>query len=196
MTTELLIVGQLEAQKERVKLARIALINYRDKHGMCGDPTLRANRKPSFEADIDAMSALKDYFREYTKLAYMRHGEALKAAARARNKDYPYNASEIRRRWRESHPGYSIAPAAKEAAHRRRAKLANSEGSFSWDEFKLLCIKFDNCCAYCGSLEPLVPDHVVPLSRGGTNTIGNILPACSYCNGSKKDKLLEEWLDV
>ncbi|HAT1242480.1 TPA: HNH endonuclease [Corynebacterium striatum] len=36
-------------------------------------------------------------------------------------------------------------------------------------------------------------DHVVPLSRGGKNTIGNALPACQSCNSSKHSKLLAEW---
>lgn len=36
-------------------------------------------------------------------------------------------------------------------------------------------------------------DHVVPLSRGGQHTIGNIVAACPSCNCSKKDLLLVEW---
>ncbi|MCA9484169.1 MAG: HNH endonuclease [Nitrospina sp.] len=29
-------------------------------------------------------------------------------------------------------------------------------------------------------------DHVVPLSRGGRSTKGNIVPACKECNTKKK----------
>jgi 5-methylcytosine-specific restriction endonuclease McrA len=45
-------------------------------------------------------------------------------------------------------------------------------------------------CAYCGKphlehVEELTMDHVIPLSRGGANTIENIVPACRACNRSK-----------
>lgn len=36
-------------------------------------------------------------------------------------------------------------------------------------------------------------DHVVPISRGGANSIGNIVAACGSCNSSKNDRLLTEW---
>jgi len=37
-------------------------------------------------------------------------------------------------------------------------------------------------------------DHVVPISRGGTNDCGNIVIACPSCNCSKSDKYIIEWL--
>lgn len=52
----------------------------------------------------------------------------------------------------------------------------------------------DYTCAYCdergGRLEC---DHVVPVSRGGSNSDDNLVTACFYCNRSKRDKLLGEW---
>ena len=50
-------------------------------------------------------------------------------------------------------------------------------------------------CAYCDQRvegQP-DPDHVVPLSRGGSNSITNILPSCRACNSDKRDLLLAEW---
>jgi 5-methylcytosine-specific restriction endonuclease McrA len=55
---------------------------------------------------------------------------------------------------------------------------------------------FDKCCAYCGQrtrLSDIDPDHVVALSRGGTNGIGNILPSCRLCNSDKRELSLAEW---
>lgn len=36
-------------------------------------------------------------------------------------------------------------------------------------------------------------DHVIPVVRGGRHAIGNILPACAACNGSKHAALLVVW---
>ncbi|MBL10073.1 MAG: HNH endonuclease [Acidiferrobacteraceae bacterium] len=44
-------------------------------------------------------------------------------------------------------------------------------------------------CHYCGdrfSRDQLTMDHVVPISRGGKSTKGNVVPACKDCNNQKK----------
>lgn len=48
-------------------------------------------------------------------------------------------------------------------------------------------------CSYCGERGRLVRDHVIPLSRGGANRIGNLVPTCVSCNNSKGALLLVEW---
>lgn len=55
-------------------------------------------------------------------------------------------------------------------------------------------------CHYCGGKFPpseLTMDHIVPLSRGGHSTKGNIVPCCKACNNDKKytmpvDEILAE----
>lgn len=47
-------------------------------------------------------------------------------------------------------------------------------------------------CVYCKN-EAFCLDHVVPLSRNGTDTIDNLVAACKSCNTSKGSKLLTEW---
>ncbi len=39
-------------------------------------------------------------------------------------------------------------------------------------------------------------DHILPLSRGGSHSIDNVVPACHTCNRSKAAKLLLDWLDI
>lgn len=39
-------------------------------------------------------------------------------------------------------------------------------------------------CAYCPRPATTV-DHVRAVSRGGTNALDNLVPCCSWCNGSK-----------
>jgi 5-methylcytosine-specific restriction protein A len=51
-------------------------------------------------------------------------------------------------------------------------------------------------CHYCGrevGKNALTMDHVVPLSRGGKSSKGNLVPACKACNNKKKYLLPIEW---
>jgi hypothetical protein len=53
----------------------------------------------------------------------------------------------------------------------------------------------DYTCTYCGARGGrLECDHVHPLSRGGSNEIGNLTTACFGCNRSKMTKTLQEWM--
>lgn len=78
----------------------------------------------------------------------------------------------------------------------RRAREAGASGSFTWDAFARLTLSLGNVCAYCdgdNGGQPFEPDHVVRISRGGHNGLGNILPACRACNAQKRDLLVHEW---
>lgn len=51
-------------------------------------------------------------------------------------------------------------------------------------------------CYYCQQKFPpaeLTMDHIVPISRGGQTTKGNVVPVCKDCNNKKKYLLLMEW---
>jgi 5-methylcytosine-specific restriction endonuclease McrA len=48
-------------------------------------------------------------------------------------------------------------------------------------------------CFYCEKPGPSELDHVIPISRGGSHGIGNLLPACRFCNASKSDQTIMEW---
>jgi len=128
----------------------------------------------------------------------------------------PQKARDAMRRWRQRHPDQHnaegrdyyarhkerLAPyfAAYIRAHRelrqaisarRRGRELAANGNHTTQEWIALLRRFDYRCAYCGAEEPLEPDHRVPLARGGTNFIENILPACHRCN-SRKRLLTEE----
>jgi 5-methylcytosine-specific restriction endonuclease McrA len=66
-----------------------------------------------------------------------------------------------------------------------RARKRDAEGSFTAAEWLTLVATYQGCCAYCGEAGPLEADHRVPLARGGSNRIENILPACRRCNARK-----------
>lgn len=63
-------------------------------------------------------------------------------------------------------------------------------------DWQRLVNRHNGCCAYCGIKEKMTMEHVVPISRGGRHSIGNLLPVCIKCNISKNKKLLIEWRRV
>jgi hypothetical protein len=53
-------------------------------------------------------------------------------------------------------------------------------------------------CYYCQKKTDrklLTMDHIVPVSRGGQSTRGNVVTACKDCNTQKKDLIASEWTD-
>ena len=52
----------------------------------------------------------------------------------------------------------------------------------------------NHACQYCGSTERLSLDHVVPWSRGGKDSVQNLVTACRSCNSKKNARTPEEWL--
>ena len=72
--------------------------------------------------------------------------------------------------------------------HRRRARLANVENTFARKDWQTL-LSHSNHCHWCktpfsAKLRP-THDHVIPLAKGGANTLANSCCACKPCNSKK-----------
>lgn len=53
-----------------------------------------------------------------------------------------------------------------------------------------------NICNYCGSIENLTLDHILPKYGGGKDDAENLIYACKSCNSSKGKKDLMEWMNT
>ena len=63
-----------------------------------------------------------------------------------------------------------------------------------WDIVRAIVFERDGyACSYCGSDRDLQGDHILPLSRGGSNAFDNVATACKACNRAKSSKTLQEW---
>lgn len=74
--------------------------------------------------------------------------------------------------------------------HRRR----NADGKHSYGEWETLKAQYNWTCPCCKKREPkmkLSVDHIVPLSKGGSNNIENIQPLCRSCNCKKNNKTIK-----
>ncbi len=69
--------------------------------------------------------------------------------------------------------------------HNRRARKLNNGGSYTTAEWQALCEQYGHRCLACGASVPLTVDHIVPISKGGSNDISNIQPLCMPCNLQK-----------
>lgn len=78
----------------------------------------------------------------------------------------------------------------------RRTREYNAVGNHTLEEWLAKKKEFDNLCGYCKLGKPLTKDHMTPLSRGGTNSIDNIIPACKSCNSAKCDKTYKEFMEL
>lgn len=70
---------------------------------------------------------------------------------------------------------------------RRSIQKASTRGltAYQWRQLKRA---YDGLCAYCLERPGTQPDHVVPLTKGGTHTRDNIVPCCPECNQAKLDR--------
>ncbi len=74
--------------------------------------------------------------------------------------------------------------------HRRR----NADGKHSYAEWETIKAQYNWTCPCCGKREPeikLSVDHIIPLSKGGSNNIENIQPLCRLCNSKKNTKTIK-----
>jgi 5-methylcytosine-specific restriction endonuclease McrA len=86
--------------------------------------------------------------------------------------------------WRRKHP---------DKVREYNKNHTKAIGKHTLKEWEQLKKKFNYCCAACGRQEPftdlwyekLTEDHIIPVSKGGTNYIDNIQPLCIICNCKK-----------
>ena len=70
------------------------------------------------------------------------------------------------------------------AAERRRAQDLKQTNWWKQQMQRGVC----HYCSQTVGAGKLTMDHVVPVSRGGRSTKGNIVPCCDVCNKTKKHR--------
>lgn len=67
-------------------------------------------------------------------------------------------------------------------------------GTHSLEEWEKLKLDNEYTCVCCKRKEPeikLTEDHIIPVSKNGTNFIDNIQPLCRSCNSKKGNKIIK-----
>lgn len=127
-----------------------------------------------------------------------------RACSRKSNSLYNVIYSDAKRTWRSNNA--ETAKAQKLAWQRanpdkvkaysqsRRARRLDN-GVYAIPDYFLARL-YRSACLYCGSTERIEADHVMPISRGGVHSMGNLVPACKSCNCSKQDHTITEWKKI
>lgn len=88
--------------------------------------------------------------------------------------------------------GILVPPSAQDRARREREAAAPGLRDKARRVLLAKWKRQSRRCAYCPAAATTI-DHVIPLSRGGTNFEGNLAPACRSCNSSKCARLVVEF---
>ena len=95
---------------------------------------------------------------------------------------------------RLTHGLTGTAEYAAEQTHKRRMrKQKNNAGADFYDEsLKIYKPKLDYC-VYCGSTDNSSIDHIMPITKGGTQDPKNLVRSCMFCNQSKHNSFFIDW---
>ena len=159
--------------------------------------------------------ANKDKVQVITKKSYSKNRDKILASQKESRKRNPEKHREMQRKSREKHKEkvkkYMLSYYEKNrermnrlhrewvARNKEKAKQLDrtqysrrklAEGTFTLEEWEAVKRQHGFRCANCNKRTKLTVDHIIPLSKGGTNFIANIQPLCKSCNCSKNDKLV------
>jgi len=140
----------------------------------------------------------RDVWNAYQRTWRKKHRSRTNAILRARRKAHREALNVKRRAARQrSLEQFRLAermarlrdPISRRLSHRNSmAKRKKADGVFTKREWLMVLKAAGFKCRYCGkklSRKSATPDHRIPLGRGGSNWIANIVPACLPCNQRK-----------
>jgi len=148
-------------------------------------------------------AANKVKVREQARRSYEKHKLKHLASAKAWQEANPEKVLEAKRKWRRNNAEKQRVATARWAKNhpaevlvksgRHRAKKFSAKGRYTIDQLNARILYYGGLCAYCRVTPCEGIDHVIPLTRGGSNWPANLRPVCAPCNSSKGNRLLSEW---
>jgi 5-methylcytosine-specific restriction endonuclease McrA len=137
------------------------------------------NKEKLKERSSQYREKTKDDQKEYNAARYRNNPEYFRLNYIKNRLNDPEGYKQRAKNWREQNPD-RIRVYGKVQKSKRRSRMVGP--SFTTKEWIQLKEQYGNICLCCKEIIPLTPDHVVPISQNGSNTIDNIQPLCIQCN--------------
>jgi hypothetical protein len=123
---------------------------------------------------------------------YHENSDQLKEKSARQYRENPEKYQERTARWRRENPE-PVRQMARRHYSLKRSSRYKSLRPLTLGQRSTRFALFGDSCAYCGDTGRLEADHVLALTAGGLDEVGNIVPACRWCNASKQAKPVEAW---
>jgi len=127
------------------------------------------------------------------KCVFCRHQPEYKQRQKQHNKEYRRKFTVLQRakkaayarQYRRTERGKEVNRVGQMHSYTKRLNVEGSHTTQDWIDLKNF---YGNRCLRCGKHQSMLnrvleEDHVIPLSKHGTNYITNIQPLCHDCNG-------------
>jgi 5-methylcytosine-specific restriction endonuclease McrA len=145
----------------------------------------RASLPHRVEARRKYQEEHKEQIAQYKKIWTANNKERVDASKRSYYEREREDIIARSKTWAENNPE-KVRQAKTNNLRKRRAARHASRGNFTVEDFRELCERYGNKCLACGDTEAaLEADHVVPMTKGGSDNISNIQPLCGGCNRKK-----------
>ena len=122
------------------------------------------------------------YSKVYYKVYYKRHREKIAARQKVYRDRHQKKLAIYRKVYREGH-----LEQFRMYATQHRVLKAGASGYATVEQIQARIDYYGKCCYICGAPYEHI-DHVIPLSKGGSNWPANLRPTCSKCNLKKGSK--------
>ena len=153
-----------------------------------------ANRAERIAAATAHYAKNREAIRQRRRELYPRYAEDRKLRGRAYREANRERLSAYIKAWCKANPD-RVRELARASVERRRARKKGAVGSFTADDVQDI-LKMQRCrCAECRKnvRSGFHVDHIVPLSKGGSNDRRNLQILCATCNRQKHAKLPHEF---
>jgi 5-methylcytosine-specific restriction endonuclease McrA len=145
---------------------------------------------------------------KYQVAYHKKHAKRLNMYAASYRSTHREEAAEYLQDWKKDNPDYDKEWRAanrrkknkNQQTYRRRhpekirvlnanyaTRKTKAGGHLSEAQWLELCSKHNHRCLRCKKRKKLTPDHIIPVSKGGTSNVENIQPLCKSCNSIKND---------
>lgn len=152
------------------------------------------NRKKNREWFLANKEKAKAYAKEYYKI-YNQRPKVKEAQRKAALKHRNANKEKINK---------AHAERTKKNPEKHREKQARRRARLVWagiEKFSVQQVldKSNNKCGYCGinlTINSMHMDHMVPVCRGGSHTLSNMIASCPPCNLRKNKRTYDEFMAI